>query len=523
METLLNPKNYYLEQLKQLLQQCLGRLKISEVQPPEYRAKMYLIQAMIFKLENNSVQSLRSTHDALLSHPYDALMDSLILFLNHSYFHLTARQSLINDIKSDSFNLADVTPPTQIKNLNFLKRTERLIMLKKYERAILKRLTDNNPVQAAYSYIDLIMAISGSSTHFATSLTISCLYFYKAMMSSACTSAEMYAYRSIIFDLAIEIFLFTRHYLPLYVQLHIYKLLYGGELVIKDFHEVVLDELLKNILQLSKVNPMTHAPPTSMIHDMVYMGYAGNELLSKYLKLMAPKNSMYRYYFFEGVWKDWIDNTRFEDEREDCMEDLLYERDWMMDDVEDLLCWTLLPRTDDGWLLNTKHRLQLKQPGYSQVVGVTLDNDTGEIEFMFRQAKKNEHNLFDATDVMDTLRNGIFFAHFTLDPPNTDYHSHPFNEMRYLPKRLSQTPNYLLTLLHADYLLKMISTGVEINAFEPFEMRPSAENLMQRLPAYIREELQAIATKKSGIITDSIHRFWIQPQSSIDYEQTFYK
>ena len=205
------------------------------------------------------------------------------------------------------------------------------------------------------------------------------------------------------------------------------------------------------------------------------------------------------------------------------MQDLLDDHDWTMDDVEDLLCWSLLPRTSDGWLLNTKHYLKLTQQAYSQVIGVTLNNDTGAIEFLFTRAKKTEHNLFDASDVMDILQNGIYFAHFTLDPPNTDYHSHPFNEMRYLPKRLSKSPNYLLTLLHADYLLKMISTGVEINAFEPFQMRPSTENLMQRLPAHIRDELQAIAVKKSGLVMDSIHRFWIQPQSNIEYEQTVYK
>lgn len=545
-EILLDPTNYYLEQLKQVLQQCLGRLEISQVEPSEYRAKMYLIQSMIFKLENNVSQSLSSAHDALLSHPYETIMDSLMLFFNYSNFHQTVRQSLINDILKDPLNLIDITPPTQMKNLNFLKRTERLIMLKKYERAITKRLTDTDPIQAAYSYIDLIMAVIGSPTLYATSLTMSCLYFYKAMTNPACALPELYAYRSIIFELSTHIFVFTRHYLPLYIQMYIYKLLYTlilcssdlfmkrvetvkqkqvckSELIITDFHEIILDELLKNILQLSQANLFAYAPSTSTIHDIIYMEYAGNEFLAKYLKFMASTNSMYQYYYFEGIWKEWVDKSSFNVERENCMQDLLYDHCWIMDDVEDLLCWSLLPRTNDGWLLNTKHRLQFKSPGYSQVVGVTLDNDSGIIDFILRQAKKTEQNLFDATDLIDIIQNGIYYGHFTLDPPNTDYHSHPFNEMRYLPKRLSKVPNYLLTLLHTDYLLKMISTGVEINAFEPFEMRSSTENLVQRLPAHIRDELQAIAVKKSGLITDSIHRFWIQPQSAIEYEQTVYK
>ena len=267
---------------------------------------MYLIQSMIFKLENNSDQSLSSAHDALLSHPYDTIMDSLMLFFNHSHFHKTVRQSLINDIRKDPLNLVDITPPTQMKNLDFLKRTERLIMLKKYERAIVKRLMNTDPIQAAYSYIDLIMAVASSPTLYATSLTMSCLYFYKAMTNPTCALPELYAYRSMIFELSTQIFLFTRHYLSLYIQMYIYKLLYTlilrssdlfakrieitkqkqrytTELIITDFHKIILDELLKNILQLSRANLFAYAPSTSMIHDIIYMEYAGNELLSKYL------------------------------------------------------------------------------------------------------------------------------------------------------------------------------------------------------------------------------------------------
>jgi hypothetical protein len=53
----------------------------------------------------------------------------------------------------------------------------------------------------------------------------------------------------------------------------------------------------------------------------------------------------------------------------------------------------------------------------------------------------------------------------------------------------------------------MISTGVEISSLQPFKMCSSTENLMQRLPKHILDELQAISVKKSGLIMDSIHRF----------------
>jgi hypothetical protein len=546
MNILINPNNSFLAQLKQLLVECLGNLKIFEVQSQDYRAKMYFIQAIILKYENNVVQSINAVHNALLSHPFDSVMFGALMFLDHSNLHSTIRQLLINNIRNNSLNLMDINPPTEIKNYNFLQRTERLMVTKKYERAIIKRLADKNPLEAAYSYLDLIMCVQGNASLYPMSSIMACIYFYKAMTNPDCKSAELYAYRSIIFDLSIEIFLFTRHYLPIYVQIYIYKLLFtiigrssdlfakriaglgrqqrlGDRLIIGNSHELILEELLKNILLISKVNPLIHLSSTSTIYDMIYIECAANEILGRYLQFKSRQNSMYQYFYFEGVWKGWIDNKQFVDVRQKCMEDLLDDNNWTMDHVENTLCWPLIPKTDDGWLLNTKHRLQLGHTAYSQVIGVTLNNENGHIEFMFTQAKKNEHNLFDATDVIDVLTNGIVYTIFTLDPPTADYHSHPFHEMRYIPKRLSQIPNFLLTLFQADYLLKMISTGVEICSLQPFEMRSSTENLMQRLPAYIREELQAIAVKKSGLIKDSIHRFWIQPQSTIEYEQTFYK
>ncbi|CAF0907497.1 unnamed protein product, partial [Didymodactylos carnosus] len=346
MKVLLDPKNYFLGQLKQLLQQCLGRLQLSEVQPPEYRSKLYFVETMTFKLENNVVESLNSAHNALLCHPYDDTMESLILFVDHSNFHSTLQRSLLNDIKQRPLSLVDITPPTKLMNLNFLKRTERLIMLKKYERSILRRMAESDPVQAAYSYIDLILAVSGSYSLFATNLII-CLYFFKTMNNPKATTGELYAYRSIVYEISFETFLVTRHHVSLYIQMYLYKLLYtvivrsselfakrittlsvqkrrtGSEPLMNGDHERLLDELLKNIVHLSKVTPFTHAPPTALVHDTIYLQCAGNEFLSKYLKLMSPRSTMYRYYFFEAIWKGWIDDENFNQERKNCMGDFL--------------------------------------------------------------------------------------------------------------------------------------------------------------------------------------------------------
>ncbi|CAF1677883.1 unnamed protein product, partial [Didymodactylos carnosus] len=102
------------------------------------------------------------------------------------------------------------------------------------------------------------------------------------------------------------------------------------------------------------------------------------------------------------IWKEWIENENFDNEREECMGSLLATRNWNTDDVENLLNWKMIPRTSDGWFLNTKHKLQLnEQTAFAKVIGITLNGDTGEIDFLLAQANKMEHNLFDMYDVVD--------------------------------------------------------------------------------------------------------------------------
>ncbi|CAF1282037.1 unnamed protein product, partial [Didymodactylos carnosus] len=86
--------------------------------------------------------------------------------------------------------------------------------------------------------------------------------------------------------------------------------------------------------------------------------------------------------------------------------------------------------------LQLVRRRFFEQTAFAKVIGITLNGDTGEIDFLLAQANKMEHNLFDMYDVVDILTNGITSAFFTLDPPNTEYHSHPFHEMKYFPERL---------------------------------------------------------------------------------------
>ncbi|CAF4347850.1 unnamed protein product [Didymodactylos carnosus] len=292
-------------------------------------------------------------------------------------------------------------------NLKFLKKNNQLTMIKKYEQSIIKRM-QNNLLQSALSYIDYCMVAHGNATMIATNMLIACLYFHKLMKQSLSSKAELYAYRTVIFNLSLEIFQMTRHYLPLHLEFYIYKLLFTlisrsnellkaccssktsfrrttSELIITNNHRFILEQLLTSISRVAKVSPFIQLP-TSSVYDTLYLEATGEKFLEKYLKFMSSNNYIYQYNLFEGIWKGWISNENFNDERIYCMELILENHEWSMSDVEFILQWPVIPRTPDGWLLNNKHSLQLSRiQTFSRCIGITLNIDNGQTDFLFEK------------------------------------------------------------------------------------------------------------------------------------------
>ncbi|CAF1422179.1 unnamed protein product, partial [Didymodactylos carnosus] len=354
IRVLLDESNHNLDALKQVLEQCLGRLKISELKSVEYRIKLYLIQATICKLENEPVKALDILHDALLCYPHNDVVNCLVIFINDNEFY----QTLINQNNYDFIVSGNINPPTTIMNLKFLKKDNQLTMIKKYEQSVIKHM-QNNLLQSAISYIDFCMVARGDATMIATSMLIACLYFHKLMKQSLSSKAELYAYRSVIFNLSSEIFQMTRHYLPLHLEFYIYKLLFTlisrsnellkacclsktnfrrttSELIITNNHRFILEQLLTSISRVAKVSSFIQLP-TSSVYDTLYLKATGKKFLEKYLKFMSSNNYIYQYNLFEGIWKGWISNESFNDERIYCMELILENHEWSMSDVEFIL------------------------------------------------------------------------------------------------------------------------------------------------------------------------------------------
>lgn len=89
-------------------------------------------------------------------------------------------------------------------------------------------------------------------------------------------------------------------------------------------------------------------------------------------------------------------------------------------------------------------------------------------------------------------QNGVSSILFTLDPPRVDAGDDlvPFQTLRHLPGESLARTSLLETLAHTDYLLKMLTMGVEVSAKAPFRLRSASKALYKRLS--FGDELEAL-------------------------------
>ena len=256
--------------------------------------------------------------------------------------------------------------------------------------------------------------------------------------------------------------------------------------------------------------------PTLTSYDLLFYELEGFDFLCAYLKIKVQDNSsrsryFYDYYLLEGVWDGWIEDQNFELTRQNSMKSLLANRNWTISNVERLLNDRVIPRTSDGWLRTERAPLNLSgRKLYNKVDGISFNYRTGEVKFLFVPHQyPGPMALFDSDDITDVFTKGLTNTIISLDQPDQEFLSHPFQEMKYLPQGLLNT-KYLITLLHTDYLLKFMTTGMEINSKWPFPMRLGSEGFMQRLPQRLQELLKPLQMRENFFNRGRIHRFWIE-------------
>lgn len=290
----------------------------------------------------------------------------------------------------------------------------------------------------------------------------------------------------------------------------------------------LLNQSLGNVLKMSKIFLFTTTPLLS-VQDHVLSVPASRSFLQHFIVQKSNISTshtsgifpphIYAHEKLDALWRGWGDEDilpNFETcSRFEAMQQFLATRNWNFDDVEDLTCWPMLRRTDDGWLNNEEWNLYFdkSETVFKTFVGFDLNMNTGEIVFYMIPAEDDYDGLFTPSDVADVLEGGISDAFFTLQDTDPQFRIHPFQEYSYHPPSLRDT-DYLMTMLHADYFLKQITTGIEVSGLAPrFCTRPSSDGFLQRYSPELQAILRPVMERVRSPIdpfSESAHRFWIE-------------
>ncbi|CAF1395738.1 unnamed protein product [Adineta ricciae] len=509
----------------------------------EFRAKMWLITGIRDKLQNQYVNAVGSFHTAMICYPSNDTNIALCILLQDSDFISALLAELLlnlNDMNIDKLGgfACDIEPPPIIlNNDNCLKPSNHLSFIRQYEQAILNQRSRFS-IKNALSYIDMCDA-THNSTIIISNLLLAGIYFYNILLQNRQSPALVYAYRQSIellcnmtYNLAIHnLSPSMQHYAcrimisllcratsifrVIVLQSSTNKNLIIQEKIISKQYAGLIYQLLNRTIHLTDIAPLMNIP-VSLTFDTIYFETINESFMISYLDMMTKEqNSLipYQYYILEGIWLGWIRNRIFSDVRYISMEILLKSKQWNMNDVQNLLQSSIIPRTSQGWLYCERRPLILTKDKicFQRADGISVDMTTGEVYFLFQPALNPNDGLFDEKDVAEVLQNDLSDTYFSLDQPDGDLLYHPFQEMKYKPKTLLNT-RYLETMLHADYLLKMLTTGIEVCAKIPFITRSIDEGFFQRLPEHLRQKLRPLdeMRKDHKDKKHSTHRFWIQ-------------
>jgi hypothetical protein len=145
--------------------------------------------------------------------------------------------------------------------------------------------------------------------------------------------------------------------------------------------------------------------------------------------------------------------------------------------LEQWLNWDEIPRTKDGWR-NTKPKTYYREDdtAYESIDGFYYNLENGTIQVLGTVASRPDRALVYKSDIETVLSLGISSTFFSLDQLEDKLHANPLQKTTYFPESLDGT-EFLLTLFHADYLLKMFTVGVEISSKPPFLMQDTSNLL----------------------------------------------
>lgn len=158
-------------------------------------------------------------------------------------------------------------------------------------------------------------------------------------------------------------------------------------------------------------------------------------------------------------------------------------------DIEKLLQWNWIPRTEHGFrLFGQPLKVPLPQNGkiYSAVRGISF-YDNGSFILNLIEAEDN-NALFNSDDVELVMKHGITGASFSLDSPLVSS-LHPFTKGTWVPYNALNDTDFLATMLHVDLWLKTMSYFTEASVNSPFRIRSIRDGIYSVLPEDLYQRL----------------------------------
>ena len=422
------------------------------------------------------------------------LQETLLLTQDEAVFAAidTVEASILDRFGANFYVKRDLTQ--HIKRFpNRIKPTRINRIIEKCEAQVLEK---NDAFMKGMDLIDLSAAVSHPLLVL-NCLLNSCLFLFQSYPT---LPEKHYACLKIVCELLQTCWYIARSNLDpfgrKYVNTIVLDMLYElakYSLIDSNFKDIV-DEIVSSYGTQCILIPFN--APLMQCLDLLYVDIVNIEYLIYKLRKKSNDSELFQYYLYEAYWLNWIrdnDEEQYDkemnEERIKCMVKLDYENS-----VEEIMNWPIVER-NNGWITGN---LNLIGETFGDVTGFVVNMKYGSLSIF-----KKGTGLCTYSDLYQVLGLGISNSFFTLEQPDTKYHYNPYQKMRYFPECISGT-DYLGTLFHADYLLKMLSTGYETNGNFPFNRRPFNTGLAYDL-------------KISSHSLGTAHRFWIEFQS-VDYK-----
>ena len=264
----------------------------------------------------------------------------------------------------------------------------------------------------------------------------------------------------------------------------------------------------------------------SLLHQLVQMIWANNAKVENEQCKIDYDYIDVLYQAYEACVKNWFEETynpALENKfRLELMELLLNRNGWKFSDLDPhLITRSSIEHDEHGWMQLTKKPLKIAEYGtedhFCSLEGFEINHKTGSIKFTFSNhpngidCKNNNYlTLYDLTEMLEF---NVALAHFSLDQVDPQMKYHPFNAMRFAPKKIYHT-QFLNTMLLSDYILKFLTTGQEVQGQYPYGMR-KIETAIAGLPEHLKKIIYDFHKAKQ-YNAGSIHRFWIEAEQATE-------